>query len=579
MDVIIKLFRLFNKSQLESCAVIIICMLIGGGLEALGIGAIVPLISIVGQPDILSNNPDVRVCASYLNINTHNEFIIACAILLMVVYYFKNIYIILENKLQINFFIQHQIHFTHNLMAYYLAKPYLFHVDKNSATLLRNINNIGTTVFTSILNSVFILFTESITAIAILITVIIVDPVSSILIFGAFGLVTAFIIRSTRRIITEQGLIRNDYSAEYIKWVNQSLNAIKDIKVMCNERFFLREFFAKYAKYGNAHRKYIFMSRVPRPCMEAIVVTGLLMLIIVKIYFCNNAEDIVPYLALLSVAAFRIMPSINRIVETYNNIRFEQALFLEIYPDLLEIKETNYALEFMESNKIDQPLSFENSISIKDISFSYPGSTRQILKNVSIKIEKGDFVGLIGASGAGKTTFVDILLGILEPSNGTIFVDGVNIFQDITKWRAILAYVPQSIYLIDGSIRDNIAMGVEACEIDDYRLNRAIEMAELDHVIKELPSGILTNVGENGVKLSGGQKQRIGIARALYFSPEVLILDEATSALDDDTEKSITNTILKLKGRITIIAIAHRTSTLEECDYKVLFSNGCISVV
>ena len=574
MDIILKIYSILNLKQIRRCSIIIVAMILGAILEAIGIGAILPLISIMGNPDFLTVYPKVTKYAGIFGIMTHIQFIITATFLLLILYIIKNIYLAWQNKIQIDFAVQNQIYYSEELLTEYLQKPYLYHLNHNTATLLRNVNSGGVIVFSLIMVSMFTLLTEIITAVTIWLMFVMIDAFTAIIVAGFIGSLLYFIIKGFRKKITEQGKIQNEYSALYIKCINQSLGAIKETKVSCKEEFFLDAFRKAYFEYGKANGKFLFMNQLPRMLIETIIVCGLLLLIITKLMLGNQPEEIVPLLGVLALAAFRLMPSANRIVNLSNGIRFQMPLFNELYEDLLIIKnkgakETETCLQKPESR-----MDFENVVSVEELSFAYPEIEKQVLNNISFSIPKGKFVGIVGPSGAGKTTFVDILLGLLAPSKGKISVDGKNIYDDIRTWQANLAYVPQSIYLIDGTIRENIALGVDKKEINDALINKVLQMAELYDFVQELPAGIDTTVGERGVKLSGGQRQRIGIARALYYQPQVLVLDEATSALDNETEKSITDTILKLKGQITIIAVAHRLTTLAQCDFKVKFENG-----
>lgn len=574
MDIILKIYSILNLKQIRRCSIIIVAMILGAILEAIGIGAILPLISIMGNPDFLTVYPKVTKYAGIFGIMTHIQFIITATFLLLILYIIKNIYLAWQNKIQIDFAVQNQIYYSEELLTEYLQKTYLYHLNHNTATLLRNVNSGGVIVFSLIMVSMFTLLTEIITAVTIWLMLVMIDAFTAIIVAGFIGSLLYFIIKGFRKKITEQGKIQNEYSALYIKCINQSLGAIKETKVSCKEEFFLDAFRKAYFEYGKANGKFLFMNQLPRMLIETIIVCGLLLLIITKLMLGNQPEEIVPLLGVLALAAFRLMPSANRIVNLSNGIRFQMPLFNELYEDLLIIKnkgakETETCLQKPESR-----MDFENVVSVEELSFAYPEIEKQVLNNISFSIPKGKFVGIVGPSGAGKTTFVDILLGLLAPSKGKISVDGKNIYDDIRTWQANLAYVPQSIYLIDGTIRENIALGVDKKEINDALINKVLQMAELYDFVQELPAGIDTTVGERGVKLSGGQRQRIGIARALYYQPQVLVLDEATSALDNETEKSITDTILKLKGQITIIAVAHRLTTLAQCDFKVKFENG-----
>lgn len=573
MNSILKLFSILTIKQKKQCVFIIFIMVIGAILEAFGIGLILPLLTVIGDENIFVKYPIVKKYADMFHITSHTSLIVAVSFCLIIVFFIKNVYITWQLKQQINFSLKNQIYYSSMLMKEYLNKPYLFHLNNNTAHILRNVNASGQIIFSNMYISAFQLLTEIVTAFMIWMMLVCVDPFTAVVAAGFLILMLYIIIKAFRKKITEQGKIQNMYSTQYLKWVNQGLGAIKETKVLRKERFFLESFTDSYNKYGDANRVFLFFNQLPRTIIEATIVTGLLLLIIIKILLGTSPGEIVGVLGVLALAAFRLMPSANRIVNLSNAIKFNMPFFNQLYDELINIKNNghqNIEDVFQDNNK---KLEFDNKLCIENLSFGYNESTL-VLKDINFIIPKGKFVGLVGPSGAGKTTFVDILLGLLQPSSGKITVDGINIFENIHSWQANLAYVPQSIYLIDGTIKENIALGVNEQEIDDELINKVLRMAELYDFVYGLPDGINTNVGERGVKLSGGQRQRIGIARALYNKPKVLILDEATSALDSETEKNITDTILKLKGQITIIAIAHRLSTLEQCDFKVKFENG-----
>lgn len=574
MQSILKLFSILTTAQKKQCVFIIFTMIIGAILEAIGIGTILPLISVIENENIFSEYPQIKYIANSIGIITHTQFIIAVSFLLIFIFVLKNLYLAWQLRLQINFSLKNQIYFSKMLMREYLLKPYLFHLNHNTATILRNVNSSGSIIFSNMYVSAFQLLTEIVTGFVIWSMLLLIDPFTATIAAGFMILILYSIIKAFRKKISEQGKKQNQYSAAYLKWVNQGLGAIKETKVLRKECYFLQAFSKAYEEYGNSNKRFLFLNQVPRMIIESTVVGGLLLLIIVKIIFGTPANEIVPLLGVLALAAFRLMPSANRIVNLSNNIRFNMPLFNELYDEFMHIKNNGLSTkeDFINEEKVNK-IPFNKQIKLDNLCFCYLNS-KNVLTDISFEIPKGNFIGIIGPSGAGKTTFVDILLGLLNPTSGSITVDGVDIFSNIRRWQANLAYVPQSIYLIDGTIKENIALGIAENDIDNELIDKVLHMAELYDFVYNQPDNINTNVGERGVKLSGGQRQRIGIARALYQKPEVLILDEATSALDNETEKSITDTILKLKGKITIIAIAHRTSTLEQCDFKVKFENG-----
>ena len=579
MKSLFKIFTILPRDQYKMCAFIIFAMLIGAVLEAVGIGAILPLISIMGNASFLSEHPEIDKYLVTIGITNHSELIIVASLGLIVIYLIKNIYIAWENHLQIQFAVKNQVYYSKELLAEYLAKPYLYHVNHNTATLIRNVNAGAMVAFSAILIPTFQLITELITAFTIWIMLVAVDPFTAIVVAGVLSVIIASILKFFRRKITEQGALQNKYAAQFIKWLNQSLGAIKETKILNKEDFFVQEFNKAYYEYGIANGQFNFFNQIPRTIIEVCVVSGLLVLIIIKMLLGSNPMDIVQLLGVLALAAFRLMPSANRIVGIVNSIKFQMPFFDELYPELYSIRKRCEENSDSNISQVANKMPFAEVVNIEHVGFRYPDGNKDILSDVSFSVPKGSFVGLVGPSGAGKTTFVDILLGLLSPTSGRITVDGIDISSDLRAWQKNLAYVPQSIYLIDGTIRENVALGTKGQDIDDELVEKVLKMAELYEFIMTLPNGVNTKVGERGVKLSGGQRQRIGIARALYQLPDILILDEATSTLDNDTEKSITETILKLKGQITILSIAHRVSTLKQCDFKVCFEQGRIKII
>lgn len=543
--------------------------------EAFGVGLIYPLIRIIGNPNFLEEHQKIEKIVSILGVDTHRKLIFFSSLSLLAFYILKNFIILYEGKLQISFSMNNQKDYTRRLYAFYMTKPYLYHVGTNISIVLRNINTGGSVVFGNILIKTLSIITDLITIFIIWCFLIAMDWVTAL---GCAFFIAPFIfvlLNYFRKKIGFYGEIQKKYTAEMSKWVNQGFGSLKETKVMQREKFFTDEFYSAYSKYTDSSTAYQFIQRLPRAIIELVTIGGILLLIAVKMILKSNPDSLIASLGVLALAAMRIMPCLNRIVSLFNDIKFSMPLFNEMYDDLMIVKKNKDLAERNLAEEKKDVLPFEKEISVEHLSFAYPSKTdKNVLNDVNFKISKGSFCGIIGPSGAGKTTFVDILLGLLPPVNGAVFVDGKDIYKNIGGWLDNIAYVPQSIYLIDGSIRENIAFGYTKEQIDDAKIEKVLHMAELYDFVQSLPEKENSNVGDRGSKLSGGQRQRIGIARALYNEPNVLVLDEATSALDNETEKQITDTILKLKGQITIIAIAHRLSTLEQCDFKIKFENG-----
>lgn len=556
------------------CAFIISLMLVIAVFEAFGIGLLYPLINIIGNPNWLEDHEKIAKILSVFGIKSHRKLIFFASLSLFAFYVLKNFLILWQGKIQINFSLNNQRDYSKRLYAYYMHKPYLYHLDTNIAVISRNISVGGDTVFGQILISTLQIITNIVTIIVIWAFICFMDWLIAIGVAFILGPLVLAQLNYFRKKIGIAGTIQNKCQIQTGKWINQGFYSVKETKVMQREEYFISEFDKSYTEFIKSNKDFLFVQRFPKSIIELFTIGGILILIAVKMILDANPASLIPTLGVLALAAVRLMPSLNQMIAMFNSIKFRMPLFTEMFNDLMIVRNNKDLEEQNFIKKSESTLNFDNEISIQNLTFAYPSKKEDVLSNVSFTIPKGTFVGIVGPSGAGKTTFVDILLGLLPPKSGTITVDGHDIHKNLSSWLNNIAYVPQSIYLIDGSIKDNIAFGLAPEEIDDSRIQEVLRMAELYDFVQTLPEKENTNAGDRGAKLSGGQKQRIGIARALYHNPNVLILDEATSALDNETEKQITDTILKLKGKITIIAIAHRLSTLENCDFKIKFDGG-----
>ena len=359
-----------------------------------------------------------------------------------------------------------------------------------------------------------------------------------------------------------------------IKALNQGLGGIKDARVLNREEEFIDKF--RIETYESSKLKtYIkFIQQIPRPVVETTAVLGMLAVAVLLVWQERSMGAIIPILTLFAMATVRLMPSVQQLVSNYTNLRYNMVSLEPLYNDLKELQE--YNAKFLEDRNSNQSLELDEQIEIRNVSYRYPQGDVQALSEVSLTIPKGKAVAFVGASGAGQTTIVDLILGLLEPEEGKILVDGHPINNSISAWQKNIGYIPQSIYLADESLRSNIAFGLPEAKVDDSKVWEAIRLAQLETMMNNLPRGLDTIVGEHGTRLSGGQRQRVGIARALYHNPKVLIMDEATSALDNITEKQITSAIESLRGERTLIMIAHRLTTVKNCDKLYFMEEGRI---
>lgn len=564
-----KVFHILNKKQKGKAVLIIILMLIGGIMESVSISLILPLISAVMDKNNWNTSWYGSLICRMFQISTQREYIEILLILLIVAFLLKNLYLLLEYYIQYTFIARNRYNMQSELMHSYIRKPYSFFVNSNSGEILRILTSDTSQTF-SLLTDVFIFYTEIIVSIILGITILLVSPSIAIGLLIILGLELLTITMILKPIMRRNGTIQRNESSATNKWILQSVNGIKSIKVANTERFF-EEHYCKHAlKVVDIDRKNQTIANMPRLIIEAFTVSGVLLILLLMVLTGKELDSIVPQLSAFVLAAVRLLPSINRISMAMNQIPFLEGGLDNIIV-ALEKEKNEKGLEEnrgSENNQVSrrEKNNFNRCIFFEGISFSYPNSEKKIFNNASFKIYPGQSVGIVGTSGAGKTTAVDIILGLLKPDMGHVYIDGSDIENDMSKWLSQVAYIPQTIFLMDDTIRANIAFGQGDAEISEKDIWEALEEAQMKEYVESLPDGLDTQVGEQGIRLSGGQRQRIGIARALYSNPEFLFFDEATSALDNETENAIMESIENLKGKKTLIIIAHRLSTIENCD-------------
>lgn len=557
-----KLGYIFTARDKKKIAFLLVAVVIGSFMELLGVTVFMPFINIISSPQSIQSTWYLRFFYEGLHFTSTRNFMIALSCLIILVYVMKNVYLILEKNCIYKFSYSTQMRLSTRLLETYMKEPYTFHLNKNIATLQRTIQE-DTGRFMQVVLYFMELATELVVCMTLGIYLLFVSKSITIIVVSLLVVFVGAFLAFTRRYSNQLGRSNQMYQGKIYQWMNQALGGIKEIKILERDAFFVEEYQKYYTKFARGLRLSRTLSILPKYLVEAVAISGLLLAIIVKMMF-GEADLVyyIPQLTMFAVAAFRLMPSVGRINEYATNMLYAFPSVDLIYRDLVEIEDY---VEKQDQEKAED-WRLERAIEVKDVTYCYPDTEEAVIDGANLVIPKGKTVAFIGASGAGKTTMVDIILGLLTPQKGTVMADHINVHDKPKTFHAQVGYIPQVIYLSDDTIRNNIAFGVREDEIDEEAVQMALEKAQLTEFIDSLPHGLDTIVGDRGVRLSGGQRQRIGIARALYHDPEILVLDEATSALDNETESAVMEAIDHLQGLKTMIIIAHRLTTIRNVD-------------
>jgi len=568
-----RLWRLFSPRQRAFIAGLFVLAAAGAIFEAFSIGLLVPVMALVQQPGLIHKNAVLQAAYTWSGSLSDGAFLSMLCVALLALFIFKNAYLAALLWVQNRFIYARYRQKAAELFRFYLQSPYTFHLGRNTAHLLRNVQSV-----LSVMNGVFLpmlqMLTEALVVVALLGLLIWNDPATSLVAAGCLGAAVGATYILIRRRLRKLGEIGQGENALLIQAVNQSLGSVKETKVLGREQFFERSFEEHLAPFSHANRQHSFLVQLPRYVSELAAVGLVLGLLWFALRAGQAPERVFVTLGLFAVAAGRLMPSMTRISSSLAVIRFHSAYLDEIYPDLIAAAKLPPRPDPRLLEGQNDAIPFTGEISLRDLTFRYEGSNQPAVFDLSLTIRSLESVAFVGPSGAGKTTAVDLLLGLYPPESGSILVDGRDIQEDIRAWQNTIGYVPQQIYLCDSSIRENIAFGIDPREIDEAAVRRALEMSQLDDFVASHPGGLGTFVGERGIRLSGGQRQRIGIARALYHDPGVLVMDEATAALDNETENAFMRSLEVLSGKKTMILIAHRLTTVEHCDRLFFLKDG-----
>ena len=579
----VKIFKKMNKlldaKQKRIMVVIVFLMLIGGVLESLSISVVIPVVSVLLDPNAVENNQLLGAIYNGLHLQNVTQFTIVMLIALIGAFVLKNLFLFLQNVVQLKFVYTNQFATSRRMMINFMKRPYEYYLNADTAVIQRNITSDVNNMYGLIL-SVLQLISEGV-VFACLVAVLLVVDAKMIMTIAVLLVAVLFLIKVVLKpIMVKAGQENQDYYSGLYKWIEQSVMGIKEIKIANKEQYFINEYAKCGFGYVNAVQRYNLFNSTPRLLIETVCIAGLVLYMMIVMLQGATVTEMLPQLTTFGLAAMRLIPSANRINNYLTSISYFEPFFMGVSDHLQEeIHDENmvYDVEAYEHKKQVEKLDIKKAIKLEDITYKYPNSEQLIFDHADMEIPIGAAVGIVGSSGSGKTTVVDILLGLLELQTGTIYADGVNVKDNYEAWLKNIGYIPQTIFMIDSTIRKNVAFGIADEEIDDDRVWAVLKEAQLDEFVRSLPEGLDTGIGERGIRLSGGQRQRIGIARALFEDPEVLVLDEATSALDNDTEAAIMESINRLHGKKTLIIIAHRLQTIEKCDIVYRVENGKVS--
>ncbi len=563
MNTLKNFFGILSKRSKIKSFYLLLLVLVGVIFEMLSIGLLLPLLTALSNE---TQNQYINFNLIYNkfgleNIFNKNQIIMYSISLLVFIYFTKTIFL--------NFLVWFQSKFISFLVAEtkiklfkkYMYQDYSFHLQRNSSKLIQNIINEVELMINVFFLSLIAFTSELLVVLGISLILLIVEPRGFLMSMTVFGIISFAFMKYTKNKVKKYGDQRLINESSSIKHLQQGVDGIKEIKLVGNEDIFLDYFKVRANKIASVASKMLILQQIPRFYLEFIAIISLTALIYFLLIFNYTFSSLIVIVGLFAAAAFKILPSVNRILNSYVNMRYGLASVGVISKDI-NMQSPKIETKLVKGKK----LKLNSKIELKNISYNYPSTNKKILENLNLEIKANSTIGIIGESGAGKSTLIDLIIGILNPSEGKVLIDGNNISEQKRLWQNNIGYIPQFIYLLDDSIKKNIALGAKDSEIDDKKIIRAMELSQTERFVKNLPKKNETFVGEFGVRLSGGQRQRIGIARALYFDNDLLVLDEATSSLDDATEKDIINTIHSMKGKKTIIISSHKKEILKECD-------------
>ena len=572
MKYIKKIKVLLDKKQKIEMVYLMVLMFVGALLETAGIAMVIPVVTVVMKKNAVFDNDKLFMVYNFLHMSSDTEFIVLILLSLIFIFVLKNVFLFYKQKKMYSFIYENQFSTSERMMKNYMRRNYEFYLNADTAVIQRSITSDVNNMYALIL-ALLQLMSDLLMAAFLLIGLLIASPAMTLTV-AFLLLITLLVIKNVfKPILRKAGEDNQYYYSRLFKLISQTVNGIKEVKIAGKEQYFVEEYSECGAGYVEAVQKYSVYNGAPRLLIETVFIAGMVMYLLVLKLSGADVGNMMAIMSAFGVAAVALMPCANRINNQLNNIAYFEPFFMGVNDSLQnEIDDENVDMSFAKDN--DVKLKLHKSIRLENISYKYPNTEKWIFDHASMEIPIGAAVGIVGTSGAGKTTVVDILLGLLDTENGEIYADDINIRTEYRSWLKNIGYIPQMIFMLDDTILKNVAFGVKDDNINMEQVWFVLREAQLEEFVKSLPDGLYTTIGERGIRLSGGQRQRIGIARALYNNPDVLILDEATSALDNDTEAAIMESINLFHGKKTLIIIAHRLQTIEKCDMIYRIENG-----
>lgn len=567
-----KLNLLLDKKQKRTMFLLMLMMVVGAFLQTAGVGLLVEVVNVVIDPESVVKSRLIGTFYEILGSPDFKSFSVTVMGLLIATFVVKNLFVYVQLKAMFSFVYTNQFRTSERMMRNYLRRHYEFFLNADTAVVQRSITSDVNNMYALIL-CLLQLMSDGVVSLFVVTYCFLKNGTMTMILAVVMILLMVVVKKVLKPIMYKAGKDNQDYYSGLFKWISQTVQGIKDVKIAGKESYFVEEYRKCGQGYVNAVQKYSLYNNIPKLLMETVCVCTMMIFMIAQVLSGVETDNMMEMLSTLAAAAYVLLPAVNRINNQLNSMAYFEPFFMGV-ADNLQDEISGEKVDFTEFERSVEKLPVKEMIELKDVSYAYPGTEKLIFDHADLQVPVGKSVGIVGTTGAGKSTVVDIMLGLLKLKGGEVLADGKNVMENYRGWLMNVGYIPQMSTMLDDTIRKNVAFGVPEDEIDENRVWEVLKEAQLDDFVRSLPDGLETGIGERGIRLSGGQRQRISIARALYDDPEVLILDEATSAVDNDTEAAIMESVNRFQGRKTLLIIAHRLQTIQKCDIVYRVENG-----